>query len=69
MGTDADRRRTVRVPDEGSRGAGRRLWSPPHVSILPLDMTGGGGGAPGNEHTPHSYMDPVRGMPPPPPES
>ena len=41
-------------------------WSPPDMRVLPLDMTGGGGGAPGNEHTPHSYNDPVRGDPPPP---
>ena len=43
-----------------------RPWSPPALRVLPLDMTGGGGGAPGNEHTPHSYNDPVRGDPPPP---
>ena len=51
---------------QGTLTGGLRKWSPPDMRVLPLDMTAGGGGAPGNEHTPHSYNDPVRGMPPPP---
>ena len=43
-----------------------RPWSPPALRVLPLDMTGGGGGAPGNEHTPHGWMDVNRGQPMPP---
>ena len=39
-----------KIPDEK-----RRPWFPPDFRIMPLDMTGGGGGNTGNEHTPTTW--------------
>lgn len=37
-----------------------RTWSPPEMRILPLDLTGSGAGAPGNEHTPSTWTSQAR---------
>ena len=38
----------------------RRPWFPPDFRIMPLDMTGAGSGAPGNEHTPSTWTSMAR---------